>query len=79
MSKRRRVPGMHKGSIGKLHFRAELPPDASPAVRPGAELRVSAELDDCCICGAEAQFFEVTTWRPDPESTIRTGASGWSG
>jgi hypothetical protein len=68
MSKRRpRVPGKRSRPVRKLHFRAELPPDASPAVRLGAELRVSAELENCCICGAKAEFFEVLKWGPEPE------------
>jgi hypothetical protein len=67
MSKHRgRVPGMRK-PIGKLHFRTALPPDASPAVLLGTELRMNAELNDCCVCGAEPQYFEVTKWGPEPE------------
>lgn len=67
MSKRPRVPGMHKRPVRKLHFRTVLPPDASPAVLLGTELRMNAELSDCCICGAQAEFFEVTKYGPEPE------------
>jgi len=66
MSKQRRVPGM-RNHIGKLHFRTALPPDASPAVLLGSELRMNAELNDCCVCGARPEFFEVTKFGPEPE------------
>ena len=66
MSKQRRVPGMRK-PIGKLHFRTALPPNASPAVLLGTELRMNAEINDCCICGARPELFEVTKYGPEPE------------
>jgi len=67
MSKRPRVPGKRKRPAGKLHFRSNPPANASPAVLLGTELRMSAEIIDCCVCGAKAEHFEVLKWGPEPE------------
>jgi hypothetical protein len=58
---------MRKRPTAKLHFRPNLPADASPAVVLGTELRMNAELNDCCICGSRPQLFEVTKYGPEPE------------
>lgn len=66
-AKRRRVPGIYaRQPAVVIHLQSKIPETASQAQRLTAQLRESAEVSGCCVCGRRPFHFRVLRWGEHP-------------